>query len=165
MSTCLDLESPRRHTSGCFCDAVSRKISLRGGGYHEWSFHGLRLYSKFKNGEWRNGLKRSIALCYLPHHNGSVRSCCIFHAHTFPAMMAVSKKEASLPLVVSHQGWSPQGGKYNPSLIPFLSVFFKCLTALSACTPACQKRTSNPFIGEHKPPCECCELNSGPLED
>jgi hypothetical protein len=28
-SACLDLESPGRHTSGCACDDVSRKVQLR----------------------------------------------------------------------------------------------------------------------------------------
>ena len=39
------------------------------------------------------------------------------------------------------------------------------MSALSACTPACQKRASDPIIDACEPPCSCWELNSGPLED
>ncbi|KAM7331959.1 hypothetical protein ACRRTK_008667 [Alexandromys fortis] len=35
----------------------------------------------------------------------------------------------------------------------------------SAYTPACQKRTSDPIVDGHEPPCGCWELNSGPLEE
>ena len=38
------------------------------------------------------------------------------------------------------------------------------MSALSACTPACQKRASDPIIDGCEPPCGCWELNSGPLE-
>ena len=39
------------------------------------------------------------------------------------------------------------------------------MSALSVCTPACQKRASDPTSAGHEPPCYCWELNSGPLED
>jgi len=37
--------------------------------------------------------------------------------------------------------------------------------ALSACTPAGQKRASDPTTDGCEPPCGCWELNSGPLEE
>ena len=39
------------------------------------------------------------------------------------------------------------------------------LSALSACTPTCQKRASDPSIDGCEPSCGCWELNSGPLEE
>ena len=38
------------------------------------------------------------------------------------------------------------------------------MSDLSACTPACQKRASDPITDGCEPPCGCWELNSGPLE-
>jgi hypothetical protein len=37
------------------------------------------------------------------------------------------------------------------------------MSILSACVPACRKRTSNPFIYGHEPPYGCLELNAEPL--
>ena len=39
------------------------------------------------------------------------------------------------------------------------------MSALSACTPASQKRASEPITDDCEPPCGCWELNSGPLEE
>ena len=39
------------------------------------------------------------------------------------------------------------------------------MSALSACTPAGQKRASDPGIDGCEPPCGCWELNSRPLEE
>jgi hypothetical protein len=39
------------------------------------------------------------------------------------------------------------------------------MSALSACTPACQKRASDLITDGCEPPCSCWELNSGPLEE
>lgn len=36
--------------------------------------------------------------------------------------------------------------------------------SLSACTPAYQKRTSDPIVDGYEPPYVCWKLNSGPLE-
>lgn len=36
------------------------------------------------------------------------------------------------------------------------------MLALSACTPACQKRASNPSMDGYESPSGCWELNSGP---
>jgi hypothetical protein len=35
----------------------------------------------------------------------------------------------------------------------------------TTCTPACQKRASDPFIDGHEPPYGCWELNAEPLEE
>lgn len=39
------------------------------------------------------------------------------------------------------------------------------MSAQSVCTPACQKRASNPSIDGCELPCGCWELNSRPLEE
>jgi hypothetical protein len=39
------------------------------------------------------------------------------------------------------------------------------MSALIVCTPACQKRTTDPIIDGCEPPCGCWELNSEPLEE
>ena len=39
------------------------------------------------------------------------------------------------------------------------------LNALSAYTPACQKRASDLIMDGCEPSCGCCDLNSGPLEE
>ena len=39
------------------------------------------------------------------------------------------------------------------------------MSILSACTPVCQKRTSDSIIDGCEPSCGCWELNSGPLEE
>ena len=39
------------------------------------------------------------------------------------------------------------------------------MSALSACTPACQKRASDPFTDGCESACGCWESNSGPLEE
>jgi hypothetical protein len=39
------------------------------------------------------------------------------------------------------------------------------MSALSACTFACQKRAVNPITDGCEAPCGCWELNSGPLEE
>ena len=39
------------------------------------------------------------------------------------------------------------------------------MSALSACTPACQKRASDHTVDSYNPPCACWDLNSGPLEE
>jgi hypothetical protein len=39
------------------------------------------------------------------------------------------------------------------------------MCALSACTPACPKRASAPFIDDHESPCGCWQLNSGSVEE
>jgi len=39
------------------------------------------------------------------------------------------------------------------------------MSALSACTPVCQKRASDPIIDGFETPCGGWELNSGPLEE
>ena len=39
------------------------------------------------------------------------------------------------------------------------------MSGLSVCTPACQNIALDPNIDGYKPPCGCCELNSGPLEE
>jgi hypothetical protein len=59
---------------------------------------------------------------------------------------------------------------YVPLVDSFLSFFFLkiylcIMSALSACTPACQKRASDPIIDDCEPPCGCWEMNSGPLEE
>ena len=36
---------------------------------------------------------------------------------------------------------------------------------ISTCIPACQKRASDPIADGCEPPCDYCELNSGPLEE
>jgi hypothetical protein len=38
------------------------------------------------------------------------------------------------------------------------------MSALSACTPACQRKTSDPITDGYEPPWGCWELNSGPLD-
>ena len=38
------------------------------------------------------------------------------------------------------------------------------MSALSACTSACQKRASDPITDGCEPSCGCWDLNSGPLE-
>jgi hypothetical protein len=40
----------------------------------------------------------------------------------------------------------------------------RCMSTLSAYTPIHQKTASDHIIDVCKPPCGCCELNSGPLE-
>lgn len=45
-------------------------------------------------------------------------------------------------------------------------IFILCMSALSAYTPACQKRTSAPSITWCcEPPCDCWELNWGLVEE
>ena len=39
------------------------------------------------------------------------------------------------------------------------------MRALSLCTPAWQKRASDPFTDGCEPPCDCWDLNSGPSEE
>ena len=39
-----------------------------------------------------------------------------------------------------------------------------CMSLLSACTPVCFKRASDPIIDGCELPCCCWKLNSGPLE-
>jgi hypothetical protein len=39
-----------------------------------------------------------------------------------------------------------------------------CISALSVCKPACQKKDSG-HIDDCEPPCGCWELNSGPLQE
>jgi hypothetical protein len=39
------------------------------------------------------------------------------------------------------------------------------VSALSACSPACQKRASDPITDGCEPPYDTWELNSGPLEE
>jgi hypothetical protein len=39
------------------------------------------------------------------------------------------------------------------------------MSALSAYTPVCQKRASDPIINGYEPPCGCWGLNSGHLEE
>ena len=39
------------------------------------------------------------------------------------------------------------------------------MIALFACTPACQKRASDPITDGYEPQRGCWELNSGPLEE
>jgi hypothetical protein len=39
------------------------------------------------------------------------------------------------------------------------------MSVLPVCTPASQKRASDPSIDDGEPPCGCWKLNSGPLED
>ena len=39
------------------------------------------------------------------------------------------------------------------------------VSALTACTPTCQKRASDPITDGGEPPCGYWELNSGPLEE
>jgi hypothetical protein len=47
----------------------------------------------------------------------------------------------------------------------FLFIHFICISALSACIPACQKRPSDLIIDGCEPPCGCWELISGPMEE
>ena len=42
---------------------------------------------------------------------------------------------------------------------------YVCISALSACMPACQKKAPDPIIDGCEPPCSFWELNSGPLEE
>jgi hypothetical protein len=42
---------------------------------------------------------------------------------------------------------------------------FMRMSALFACMPARQKRTSDPIINGFELPCGCWELNSGPVEE
>jgi hypothetical protein len=49
-------------------------------------------------------------------------------------------------------------------------IYLVYTSAWSACTlcmclSACQRRTSDPFVGGHEPPCGCWELNWGPLDE
>ena len=44
-----------------------------------------------------------------------------------------------------------------------LFIDFMYISALSACTPVCQKRVLDPIIDGFEPPWNCWELNSGPL--
>ena len=39
------------------------------------------------------------------------------------------------------------------------------MSVQSACTPACQKRPSDPITDGCEPPRGCWEVNSGPLEE
>lgn len=39
------------------------------------------------------------------------------------------------------------------------------MSAISACTLACQKRVSDHIIDGYEPPCTCIELNTEPLEE
>ena len=39
------------------------------------------------------------------------------------------------------------------------------MSAPSACTPAGQKRASDPITDGYEPPCGCWELNSGPQKE
>ena len=52
----------------------------------------------------------------------------------------------------------------NDSSFSFLRLFiyFMYMSALSACTSACQKRALDPITDGCEPPCGCWELNSGP---
>jgi hypothetical protein len=60
-----------------------------------------------------------------------------------------------------------------PLSLPSSSSFYKrcftmyllCMSDLSVCTPACQKRASDPITDGCEPPGRCQELNSGPLEE
>jgi hypothetical protein len=46
----------------------------------------------------------------------------------------------------------------------FLFIYIMDMIAVSACTPACQKREGiRPHTDGCEPPCGCWELNSGPL--
>jgi len=58
-------------------------------------------------------------------------------------------------------------GSSLPQFHSFLKIFtyLRCMDALSACTPAGQKRASDPITDGCEPPCGCWELNSGPLEE
>jgi hypothetical protein len=42
---------------------------------------------------------------------------------------------------------------------------FMYMNALSAYTPTCQKKASDPIRDGCEPPCGCWELESGPLEE
>jgi hypothetical protein len=44
-------------------------------------------------------------------------------------------------------------------------IWFMYMSALSTCTPACQKRASDPITDGCESPCGSWELNSGPLEE
>jgi hypothetical protein len=44
-------------------------------------------------------------------------------------------------------------------------TFFKCMHALSACTPTWQKRASVLFLDGCEPQCSCWDLNLGTLEE
>jgi hypothetical protein len=46
-----------------------------------------------------------------------------------------------------------------------LFIYFRYMSALSACTSACQKRVSDPITDGCESPCGCWELNSGTLEE
>jgi hypothetical protein len=46
-----------------------------------------------------------------------------------------------------------------------LFIDFMYISALSACTPAGQKRASEPIIDGYELPCDSWQLNSGPLEE
>ena len=57
--------------------------------------------------------------------------------------------------------------QFSSSLIPLKKILFifMSMSTLSARTPACQKRVSDPITDGCEPPCNCWELNSGPLEE
>ena len=40
-----------------------------------------------------------------------------------------------------------------------------CVSVLSACTHTCQNSALDPIIDGCEPPCDCLDLNSGPLEE
>jgi hypothetical protein len=46
-----------------------------------------------------------------------------------------------------------------------LFLFYLCISALSTCMLAYQKRASDPITDACEPACGCWELNSGPLEE
>ena len=47
----------------------------------------------------------------------------------------------------------------------FFKIYLTRMSALAACTPAYQKRTSDLTTDGYEPPCGYWELNSGPLEE
>jgi hypothetical protein len=74
----------------------------------------------------------------------------------------ISEFEASLVYKVSFR--TARAIQRNPvSKKKFIHVFILYMTALSACTPAGQKRASDHIIDGHEPPCGCWE--EGPQEE
>lgn len=50
-------------------------------------------------------------------------------------------------------------------VVVVVTVYLFNVSALSACTRACQKRAPDHIIGGCGPPCDCWELSSGTLEE
>jgi hypothetical protein len=75
----------------------------------------------------------------------------------------ISEFEASLVYIVSSR--TARATQRNPVSLFFLIIYLLYIGVHCSCLQAHQKKASDPITDGCEPPCDCWELNSGPLEE